>query len=823
MEQAKELYRDRRGLPWLETLLQDLRYALRGVRKSPGFAFIAVLALALGIGASTLMFSVLDTVLLNPFPYKDTGRDVVIYIRDISQPGSDGRLDFVPDEFLAYQQQNHSFAEMSAVTDFDGRGMSVRYSDGGGTREYPGLQVTANMFHMLGVQPVLGRTTTAEDAKLGAPPVVLISYRFWKTQLGGDPNIVGKELTLDNQPRTVIGVMPPRFRIGDADFWAPYRWARTHSGGEPVFLNTLWQLKAGVSRQVAAADVQVIANRLARTYPKLYPRKFAVVAEPWADTVVGRFSGLMFSLMAAVLMLLLIACSNVANLLLARAVAREREIAIRAAIGASRARLVRQLLSESFVLAVAACAAGCACAYVGLKLVTGLLPPDFVPAESVVRISPAALLFALGLTVMTTLLCGLAPALHGSGGQLYNRLTSRSGGLRHGGLRSGLVIGEVALSLVLLVGTGLMVRSFLAVRSVELGFDPSHVLAGRVVLPPKRYDTAEQKKLFFSELLANLAALPGVRAAAEGSSVPPWGGIGVTLSVPGMQVYGSTESFVQLCSENFFRALGIRLLRGRLLSPEDIQGARPVAVVNETLVRSFFGKSDPIGRSLRPDEPPGAAAPQQLQIIGVVADARNRGLRVAPLPELFVPYTVTGLGDRGIVVKTSGDPHALMASVRRAIWTVDPDVALASDGSIEDDLQREAYSEPRFGVVLLASFGGLGLAFVAIGIFSVMAHSVSLQTHDIGVRMALGARQGDVLRMMLRKGLTLILIGIGLGEAASAVLTRLAASQIWGVSARDPTTFTGVVVVMIGIGLAACLWPARRATKVDPMEALRYE
>lgn len=433
MEQAKELYRDRRGLPWLETPLQDLRYALRGVRKSPGFAFIAVLALALGIGASTLMFSVLDTVLLNPFPYKDTGRDVVVYIRDISQPGSDGRLDFAPDEFLAYQQQNHSFAEMSAVTDFDGGGMSVRYRDGGGTREYPGLQVTGNMFHMLGVQPVLGRTTTAEDAKPGAPLVVLISYRFWKTQLGGDPNIVGKELTLDNQSRTVIGVMPPRFRIGDADFWAPYRWARTHSGGEPVFLNTLWQLKAGVSRQVAAADVQVIANRLARTYPKLYPRRFAVVAEPWADTVVGRFRGLMFSLMAAVLMLLLIACSNVANLLLARAVAREREIAIRAAIGASRARLVRQLLSESFVLAVAACAAGCACAYVGLKLVTGLLPPDFVPAESVVRISPAALLFALGLTVLTTLLCGLAPALHGSGGQLYNRLTWRRASGRRGG------------------------------------------------------------------------------------------------------------------------------------------------------------------------------------------------------------------------------------------------------------------------------------------------------------------------------------------------------------------------------------------------------
>jgi putative ABC transport system permease protein len=830
MEQTKELYRDRRGLPGLETLLQDVRYAFRGVRKSPGFAFIAILALALGIGASTLMFSVLDTVLLNPFPYKNTGRDVVVSIQDVARPDSGGNVNLLPEQLLAYREQTHSFAYVSAVTDFDGSDMAVRYSDREGTREAFGLELTTDMFPMLGMRPVLGRVPNEEDAKPDAPPVVAISYRFWNAQLGRDPAIVGNVIKLNDQPRTVIGVMPPRFLIGDADFWAPYKWRRTKVDGDPVLLNPLWQLKPGVSKEAAAADVQAVAKRLARIYPDLFPKRFAIVVQPWAETVVGRFSALMYMLMAAVIMLLLIACSNVANLLLARAIEREREIAIRAAIGASRARLARQLLSESFVLAAAACTTGCAFAYVSLKLVSGMLPPDFVPAESVVRISPAALLFAVSLTIATTLLCGLAPALHGAGGKLYGKLVGSGrgsgGSIGHGALRSGLVIGEVALSIVLLVGMGLMVRSLVAMRHLDLGFDPANILIGRIVLPRKSYESAEQKQVFFSELLRRVAALPGVEAATEISSSPVWGGSEASLTAPSRQTT-ATWSTVELCSQDYFRVYGIRLLRGRVLSQKDVEGAQPVAVVNQTLTHAFFGNTDPIGQTIRIENAPSTEGKSAFQIIGVVADTKNRGLQFAPMPEAFLPGTIAGLadglGDRGIAIKTAVQPESLMETVQRKIWDVDPRVAFITDGSLQHQINERYYSEPELGAVMLSSFGGISLALVVIGIFSVMAHSVSLQTHDIGVRMALGAREGDVLRMVLRKGLTLILIGIGLGEAVSAVLTRLAASQVWGVSARDPITFGGVVVVSLGVGAAACFWPARRAMKVDPMVALRYE
>ncbi|HVH88420.1 MAG TPA: ABC transporter permease [Terriglobales bacterium] len=803
---------------------QDLRYGLRSLRKDRGFASLAVVALALGIGATTVIFSVLDNVLLEPFPYKNPDRLAMFFIHDNSRADREGRGDFSVAEYMDFKEQNHIWEGLIA-----NNGKDILYTDKDGTKQYHGGEVTGDTFGFLGMQPLLGRGLVPDDARPGAAPVAVMSYRIWQKDFNGDPKIVNSTLELNGKQVTLVGIMPPRFLFGAEDFWLPM----TIDRGDTSPFNRVWllgRLKPGVTLKAAASDLDVVARRLSTVYRKDYPKSFSIKVMSLADQVVGQFRVMLFALMAAVSMLLLIACSNVANLLLARATAREKEIAIRASMGATRTRLVLQLMVESFILAGIGCLAGCLFAYGGIKGVLAALPPDLIPAETVIKLNVRLLLFSLGVTVITTLLCGLAPAFHSVRGELHNRLKDTGKGtqtvFRHGRFRSGLVVSQVALSIVLLVGAGLMMRSLFALQHVDLGLTPDHILVARTPLPKGRYEKAEQKRIFFRQVLQKVTALPGVVAATETSTLPPYGGIPSDVTVPGKTHAETWRSIFQLCSEGYFPTLGIRLVRGRLLTESDVESARHVIVVNQTLARSFFGTEDPIAKSIKfnlLDTVPESPRDAYFEIIGVVSDVKNRGLQEAPQPEAFMPYSVSGAFERGVLVRTAVEPMSMLLNVRREIWSVDRGVALTLTGTLEGYLEQFSYSQPRFGLILFGVFAGIGLALVAIGVFSVMAYSVSLQTHEIGIRMALGAQQGTVLRMILRKGLLIIALGILVGEAVSLGVTRLIQSQIWGVSAHDPLTFAAVLAVLIVVGISACLIPARRATRVDPLVALRYE
>ena len=678
---------------------------------------------------------------------------------------------------------------------------------------------------------LLGRGITPDDGKPGAAPVFVMSYKLWRKEYNLDPKVLGRTFVLNGKPRTLVGLMPPRFTWWGSDLWIPAALDRGDPESKQRYFVMQAHLKQGVTMRQAEADLDLIAHRLAQVYPKEYPKKFNIQVQTLADSVVGRFKTVLYTLLAAVGLLLLIACANVANMLLARASAREKEMAIRASLGASRWRLIRQLLLESFLLALGGAAAGCLVAYGGIKALVAAIPGNTIPDEAIIGLNVPVLLFSLSVAVFTALLFGLAPALHLVKPDIVEPLKDSgkgvSGGFRHGKLRTTLVVVEVALSLVLLVGAGLLMRSFVALQQVELGLNPDNILVARLPLPKEQYKTAAAKQHFFRELLQRLYALPGVVAATETSTLPPYGGIPSEVDIPGKTHSDKWNAIFQLCSEGYFPTVGIRMLRGRSLSETDVNDARKVAVVNQTLVKKYFGREDPIGRQIKltmletVPEPP--VKNPLFEIIGVVADVKNQGIQEPPTPEVWLPYTVTGAFERGILVRTSRDPLPMLNSVRREIWAVDRNVALTLTGTLKDFLKSFSYAEPRFSLILLGVFAGVGLVLVAIGIYSVIAYTVSRQTHEIGIRMALGAGHADVLRMVMRMGLRLIGLGTVAGLAASFGVTRLLASQLWGISPHDPVTLCSVVAVVAISGLAACYFPARRATRVDPMVALRYE
>lgn len=832
-EQVKQDCRDARTENHIQDFLRDLQYAFRSLAKDRRFALIAVFALALGIGATTVMFSVLYNVVVDPFPYRDFQHAVVLEMWDLTGPHeAETRYHYTIPEFLAIREQNHVFEDIIGNYTLD-----VLYTDGKGTRLFRGGYVTSNGFDFLGVLPFLGRVFREDDVKPGAPFVFMMNYRLWQTEFHGDPKILGTTFFLNGKPRTLVGIMPQRFNGYNAGVWLPLGLAPGADGTvfpekDPDVIWAMARLKKGVSLQTAAADLDAILHRLAQANPgDLYPAQFKIRARTLLDFVVGDFKNTLYAMFAAVSMLLLIACLNVGNLLLARATAREREIAVRASLGASRGRLIRQLLVESFVLAIAACLAGCFFAYFGLKGLVAIIPRGPIPEETVIGLNPAVLLFALTVAVLTTLICGLAPALHAVRGNLQLSMTGSAkgagGGLRHGKLRAGLVIAEVALSIVLLTGAGLMMRSFFALTHVDLGFDPQHMLYARVT--PAGADHSEmsaQNQLFFEQVLQRVKALPGVLTVTESLGIPPLGGAGSYITIFGKSLPQHSDSMFELCSESYFQTLGIRLLRGRLISETDIGSDRRVAVVNQAFVHAYFGNDDPLGRKVKFDafdQVSGTPHNTYFEVIGVVSDFKNRGLQESPTPEAFLPYSVTGLGERFIIARTAAGPKALLASVQREIWAVDSNAAITSNGSIQSLLAEEVYTRPQFGLITIGTFAGLGLALVLIGIFSVMAYTVALQTHEIGVRIALGAQHANVLAMVLWKGLRLISVGMLIGVLTSLGLTRFLATQIHGVSATDPLTFLAVVVLFLVVGLIASLLPARRAAGIDPLIALRYE
>jgi putative ABC transport system permease protein len=798
--------------------------------KNPGFTILAILTLALGIGAATVIGSVVDSVLLNPFPYKNADRLATPSISfDTATPGSITR--FPVPVFLDFKEQNHTFEDVAALAYFD-----VRYRRNGvPTQQLLGCWVTANTFELLGIKPSLGRQITPRDGNPDSLPPLAMSDTAWANLFNRDPKILGTSLNLNGVPRTLVAIMPPRFRFGGCEVWIPTDLKRSTFisgfGVQPNELLTIGRLKRNVSLQAASSDLGAIAKLSEKDYPAWFRANYRIVVNSLRDDSVGHFKATLLAMVVAVFILLLIACSNVANLLLARATVREKEIAIRASMGATRSRLMRQLLVESGLLAAGSCVGGCLFAFLALKWMIVAIPPDTIPPEVAISLRSATLLLAVGVSVLATFVCGLAPALHLVRRDLHVSLAGSSkgtsGNFRHGKLRSVLVVVEIALSTVLLTSTGLMVRTLRALERVDIGFNPASVAYARLSLPEGRYDTADAKRAYFEKVLDRVSAIPGVIASTEATSFPPYSFGWSEILVPGKTHSEPWGTTFDMCSEGYFQTLGRHLLRGRLLSRSDVELARRVTVINQTFQRNYFGKEDPIGQRIKfttfeqwaTDWPRDA----YFEIIGVVADAKNTGLQDAPRPEVYFPHTVTGTGPRGIMVRTAGNANLVLLSLSRTITDVDSEVAISELGPMNNILKSSYYAGPQFTLIILATFGITGLLLVVIGIFSVMAYTVSLQTHEIGIRMAIGAQRGDVLRMVLKTGVTLVLAGTVAGLAVSTAVTRLMVNQIWGVSTIDPWTFSVAATVVIIVALTASLWPAHRATQVDPLVSLHYE
>jgi putative ABC transport system permease protein len=810
----------------MHSIWPDVRYAARGLRKQPAFAGLAILALALGIGSATTMFSVIHAVLVDPYPmYAHIDRLVQVELRDPANPRTGTRTYFPTPEFLDYQAQVQSFEDV-----IGGGFEDVLYTTADGTEQFDGGLMTPNNFEFMGVRAALGRTFTAEDARPGASPVFVMNHKLWAGRFGSDPSLVGKTFVLNGVPTTLVGVMPQRFFKLGADLYKPVVLDRADPVQARQFYRLQARLRPGVTLAQAEAEVTVVAQRLAKLYPDNYPKVFTVKVLRWADSIVGQFKTTLYTLAAAVALLLLIACSNVANMLLARAAAREKEMAVRSSLGASRGRLVRQLLVESLLLAASGAALGCVFAHFGLKALVSAIPEGLIPREAVIQINLPVLFFSLGAAVLTAVVFGLVPALQTARKDLVDPLRDSgkgtSGGFRRKRLASALVVAEVALSLVLLAGAGLLMRSFVNLTTADLGLDPEHVLFARVPLPKGRYDTREAKQQFFEQVLARVQALPGVLAASTGMALPPFGGFLGEIEIAGTTHEDKWRAFSQLVSEGHFATLRLKLQRGRLLSADDVAQARRVAVVNRTFVEKYLGPADPLGRTVRfklLETGPGAIENAVFEIVGVVGDAKNRGIQEAPDPEAFLPYTVTAAFPRVLLVRTAGPPAAMAETLRREVWNVDRGVALTMTGAVTDYLRRFSYAEPRLALTVLAVFASLGMILVAIGVYSVIAYTVARQTHEIGIRMALGAERAHVLRMVLGMGARLVGLGLAVGLVASLAATRVLSSQLFGVAPHDVVTLALVMAVVAVAGAAACLFPARRAMRVDPMVALRYE
>jgi putative ABC transport system permease protein len=855
VERVKEEVRDTRWETHFDNVFRDFRYAIRNLRKDWRFGLVAIFTLALAIGAATVAFSAFYNLLFNAFAARDARRLVVLSVQNAESQGL-SELNLQPmggslSDLDAIRNQNQVFE------DIVGYGFSISLlSDGNDNHQLYMARVTGNAFDFYGVAPLLGRGILPADTKAAASPVFVMNYRTWRGEFHGDPSILGKSYLVDGKPRTLVGIMPPRFQAFGAlqQSWIPITDTREVAGSadEPSVATMMARLKPGVTVEKASAEVDVIAKRLAKDNPNVFPKHFTARVQSAVDFMMGAWGigsaggpetehfdikHTLYDLLAGVIMLLLIACSGVANLLLARAAVREREIAVRSALGATRWRLVRQLLVESSVLAIAACALGCVFAYFGMNAVAAVVPHkgQSIGGEAVIGLDFTVLFFTLAVTAATTLLCGLAPALHAVGRDLQPQLTGSGkgtgGSFRHGMFRAGLVIVEVALSIVLLTGAGLMIRSFYELTHIELGFNAKNLLFVATWSPLKSDSTPEKQGIIFKKVVERLKGLPGVTELAINNSLPGYNpSRRYEATVPGST--HSERAGFDKCSESLVRTLELQVVSGRWLSESDVDSAQHVAVINQTMARQFFGTENPLGRQVVAkafedrSQPPKDA---YFQIVGVLRDVKDFGPQVPVLPMAFIPYTI---GDGGLsyfgggilFLRTKGDPGLLMNAVRKEVWAVDRNQMFSPEsGPYTEEFYRLTYSAHEFGLTTFTGVAGIALLLVVIGVFSVMAYTVSLQTHEIGIRMALGAQQSRILQMILAKGVRLLAAGILLGLFASYGLTRFLASQIWGVSATDPWTFAGVAVLVVAVGLGACFLPARRATCVDPLVALRYE
>jgi len=811
----------------MEMFLQDLRYATRTLWKSRAFAAVAIITLALGIGASTAIFSVIQNVLIQPFPYPDASRLMYPSIHDTQRNQPGGRAGYSSSEFLDYAAQNHVFDRVTAASEVE-----VLYKRGQGTERLYGAEVTPGTFEFFGMPALYGRIAQPADYEPSAPPVFIMRHKTWVNQFNADLGILNKTFILNGTPRTLIGIMPPRFGWYEADVLfptTPKPGAQTSAGYSKSWF-FLGHLKSGVTVKQAEADLAIIASREAKISPRDYPTHFTVQVSTLMDNVSGRFQAMLYTVFAAVVLLLLIGCGNVANLMLARATHREKEFALRAVLGASRSRLVRQLLSESLLLAIGGATLGALIAWGGLKFIVSALPQNIIPAESVIQLNAPVLGFTLCVAALTALIFGLVPALQAAGRDLNDPLRDSgkgvSGGFRHGRLRDAVVVLEVALSLTLLIGAGLLMRSFVALREQNLGFRPDHTLVVLTPLPQERYKTATQVAGFFRPLEARLKALPGVIDVSPITNIPPNGFTSSDLEIPGKSHSDKWNALLELCGDSYFSVLRAEFQSGRPFTPAEVNDARKLVVVNQTFVRKYLPGENPIGQRvhlLEMESFPDPVHQAWFEIVGVVADGKNHGLQEPIEPEVWAPYTVTASGARGILVRTAQNPLTLLNSVQREIWATDSGVALAYSATLEQFISDRMYAGPRFAFLLMTIFGSIGLVLVTVGVYSVLAYTTARRTHEIGIRMALGAEGTDVLSLVVKNGLRLIGLGVAVGLTASLALSRVIAAQLWGISATDPITLTGAVTLLLTTGVIACWIPARRAARVDPLVALRYE
>jgi len=801
----------------------DMRYGARQLRKNPGFAAVAILSLALGIMAATAMYSVIYGVVLDPFPYKDVDSLMSVKVWSPDQRGF--RLGYTVDQFVEIAERNTIFSGTIASTISD-----VLWETKGRPERLRGNVGTMNTFDVMGVPPLLGRTPTAGDAQPGAAPVAVLGYKFWQRAFGGSPDVLGREMLLNGKMRTVIGVMPKRFMWRGADVYLPTVFRRGESPEGVRYVHLLGRLKPGVTQAQAEADLRPIIADLKQREPAAFPDKWRVGLLSFKETFPSGIQDLLWILFGAVGLLMLIACANVSNLLLAHGASRQREIALRASLGATRGRIVRQLLTESLLLSAMAGALGVAMAYAALHAIIAMVPPGSIPDEAQIAIDRPVLFFTLGISLLTTLIFGLAPALHASGTHLDTVLRESArgvgAGLRQVIARNGMVIAEVALSLVLLVGATLMMRTLAAIQDVNLGIRTDHVLTLRVPLSEQRYPDAKRRAQFFRELLARVERLPGVAAASVSSGMHPFYSAAQTaVQVDGSAQTDSRPVSIDEVSRDYMRVFGIGLVEGREFNENEVADRQQLAMVNQSFVRRYLASGDPVGRIVRVPRlrsAPFGLADDGFQIIGVVKDAVNRGLTNEIAPEVYIPYTITGMASN-VEAMTATDPDSLAKAVTAEVYAIDAEQPVTDVRTLSSLLNDFEYAGPRFSVVLFATFAALGLMLAVIGVYGLVSNVVSQQTREIGVRVALGAQSGNILRLVLSRGARLTLSGVGIGIVAGVLAGRLMHSLLFGVSAMDPLTFAGTAMLLTAVALAACYVPARRAMRVDPMVALRYE
>lgn len=815
---------------WFQTVLQDTRYGLRSFRKQPGFFAVAVLSLMLGIGATSSIFSVIHGVLISPYPYAKPGEIWAIGLR--SQSEREGRGIYPIEDYLELTRLP-AFADVMATS-----WETVLLTGDYAPESFHGVLLSGNAFNFLGVPPVAGRTIQPSDVRpSGEPePVVVLSYHLWQRLFQGEPSAVGKTLRLNDRPHTIIGVMPPRFGwYGNEGFWLPMG----TTAGEPRPTIPIARLAPGVSVTAAQEQLHALHLRLARERPATFPRDgFTSRLTNYLEVTVasGEMRNSLRLLFGAVALLLLIACVNVANLQLARATVRGREMALRLSIGAGPARLLRQLLTESLMLSFFGGALGVVFAWGATKAIVALMPEFYLPNEARVTLNLPVLLFSIGISLLTGILFGLAPALRSSRPDLVEALKDSSRGAgtseRGGRLRELLVVAEVALSVVLLVTAALTIRSFVALQHVDVGFRPAGTLLVSVPLQPRRYATLEQRNLFGRELLERVKSLPGVRAVALGNGGFPFGGPQSPYTIGGQPGPAGGAVTVNLISADYLRAMGIPLRQGRPLTDAEVDRGDRVALINEAGRRLWREGEDPIGKRIRlslMERPSGdrnvlidTSRSPELTVIGIVGNVRNAGLRSDIRPAVLVPYTLVAPPQRLLAIRADGDPMALLKPLREQVRAIDKEQPLGRPQTVDEVLGFQTV-QPRFTMSLFSFFGALGLMLAAVGIYSVVSYSATQRTHEIGVRMALGARPIEVVGLMLGMGGKLVTVGLGIGLVGSVFSARLLQSQLFGITAHDPISLVAVAIVLGLTALAACYVPARRAGSIDPLVALRHD